>query len=111
MTNWTRKQDKNFNGTFKPSLSETEIYNPQGNQILKKSIYCPILENNRENILIIHMIEGENKGNKGKEKIAYRQTKLHHLSYQQEQQALNCQAPKNNFSEIVSHAPTIAKVA
>ena len=57
------------------------------------------------------MIEGENKENKGKEKIAYRQTKLHHLSYQQEQQALNCQAPKNNFSEIVSHAPTIAKVA
>ena len=29
--------DKNFNGTFKPSLSETEIYNPQGNQILKKA--------------------------------------------------------------------------
>ena len=57
------------------------------------------------------MIEGENKGNKGKEKIAYRQTKLHHLSCQQEQQALSCQAPKNIPSEIFSHAPTIAKVA
>ena len=31
------QMDKNFNGTFKPSLSETEIYNPQGNQILKKA--------------------------------------------------------------------------
>ena len=29
--------DKNFNGTFKPLLSETEIYVPQGNQIQKKS--------------------------------------------------------------------------
>ena len=28
--------DKNLNGTSKPRLSETEIYNPQGNQILKK---------------------------------------------------------------------------
>ena len=95
---------------FEPSLSETEINNPQGNQILKKA-YIAILENNRENILIIHMIEGENKENKAKEKIAYRQTKLHHLSCQQEQQALSCQAPKKNSSEIVSHAPTIAKVA
>ena len=40
------------------------------------------------------MIEGENKENKGGEKIAYCQTKLHHLSCQQEQQALSCQAPK-----------------
>ena len=23
------QMDKNFNGTFKPSLSETEIYNPE----------------------------------------------------------------------------------
>ena len=56
------------------------------------------------------MIEGENKEKKGG-KIAYRPTKLHHLSCQQEQQALSCQAPKKNSSEIVSHAPTIAKVA
>ena len=40
------------------------------------------------------MIEGENKGNKGKEKIAYRQTKLHPLSYQQEQQALTAKHQK-----------------
>ena len=39
------------------------------------------------------MIEGENKEKNG-EKIAYRPTKLHHLSCQQEQQALSCQAPK-----------------
>ena len=44
-----------------PWFSEIEIYNLQGKKILKKTIYCPILENNRENILIIHMIEGENK--------------------------------------------------
>ena len=30
------QMDKNLNGTSKPRLSETEIYNPQGNQILKK---------------------------------------------------------------------------
>ena len=46
----------------------------------------------------------------GKENIAYHQTKLHHLSCQQ-QQALSCQAPKNIPSEIFSHAPTTAKVA
>ena len=56
------------------------------------------------------MIEGENKENKGTEKISYRQTKLHHLSCQQEQQALSCQAPIKNSCEIFSHAPTIAKV-
>ena len=61
------------------------------------------------------MTEGENKENKGKRKIAYHQTKLHHLSRhlsrQQQQQALSCQAPKNIPSEIFSHAPTTAKVA
>ena len=31
------QMDKNFHGTFKPSLSETEMYNPQENQILKKA--------------------------------------------------------------------------
>ena len=51
-----------------PWFSEIEIYNLQGKKILKKTIYCPILENNRENILIIHMIEGENKENKGEKK-------------------------------------------
>ena len=51
-----------------PWFSEIEIYNPQGKKILKKTIYCPILENNREKILIIHMIEGENKENKGERK-------------------------------------------
>ena len=56
------------------------------------------------------MTEGENKENKGKRKIAYHQTKLHHLSCQQ-QEALSCQAPKNIPSEIFSKAPTIAKVA
>ena len=57
------------------------------------------------------MTEGENKENKGKRKIAYHQTKLHHLSRQQQQQALSCQAPKNIPSEIFSHAPTTAKLA
>ena len=38
------------------------------------------------------MIEGENKEKKGG-KIAYCQTKLHHLSCQQQQEALSCQAP------------------
>ena len=51
-----------------PWFSEIEIYNPQGKKNPKKTIYCPILENNRENILIIHMIEGENKENKGERK-------------------------------------------
>ena len=62
----TKGQELQWN--FQTALSETEIYNLQGNQILKKSIHCLILKNNRENILKIHKIEGENKENKGERK-------------------------------------------
>ena len=105
-------------------MSETEIYNPQGNQILKKAyiaqyfyflisnikIHCPILENNRGNILIIHMIEGENKGGKKRLLIA----KLNSVTsscQQEEEEVLSCQAPKKIPSETFSHAPKIVKVA
>ena len=48
-----------------------------------------------------------------KVKIAYRHTKIHCLSCQQEEEreALSCQAPKKISSENFSHARRIAKVA
>ena len=76
----------------------TKIYNPQGNQILKKSICCLILENNRENKLIPSLwLKERIKKTRGKEKIAYRQTILHHLNCQQDQHSLSCQAQKKIF--------------
>ena len=36
--------DKNSNESFKPSLSVTGIYNPQGNQILRNAYMSQVLE-------------------------------------------------------------------
>ena len=90
----------------------TKIYNPQGNQILKKSICCLILENNRENKLIIHMIEGENKENKGERKDCLSPNYTPSLKLPTRSTLLKLPSTKKRKStEIFSHAPTIAKVA